>query len=83
MGERYEKRVEKLTLQKAAGTASVSKATPMARIRERIARRAALEFRDGMYANLGIGMPMLATNYIPQGMSVGNFLAGSVPSAAT
>ena len=28
-------------------------------IRERIAKRAAVEFKNGMYANLGIGMPML------------------------
>src|SRR5690606_3165916 len=28
--------------------------------RERIVRRAAKEFKNGMYANLGIGMPMLA-----------------------
>ena len=34
-------------------------------VRERIARRAALEFKNGMYANLGIGMPMLAASFIP------------------
>ena len=32
--------------------------------RERIIRRAAKEFKHGMYANLGIGIPMLASNYI-------------------
>ncbi|CAG0901948.1 unnamed protein product, partial [Cyprideis torosa] len=39
-------------------------------IRERIARRVALEFRHGMYANLGIGMPMIAADHIPEGMRV-------------
>lgn len=32
--------------------------------RERIVRRAAKEFHNGMYANLGIGMPMLAASYV-------------------
>ncbi|KAF2711334.1 succinyl-CoA:3-ketoacid-coenzyme A transferase subunit B [Pleomassaria siparia CBS 279.74] len=32
--------------------------------RERIVRRAAKEFKNGMYANLGIGMPMLAPSYV-------------------
>ena len=36
-----------------------------AKMREKIVRRAACEFKDGMYANLGIGMPMLASNFIP------------------
>src|SRR5258707_8500757 len=38
--------------------------------RERIARRIALELRDGYYGNLGIGMPTLVANYIPKGIDV-------------
>ena len=38
--------------------------------REQILERVALEFRDGMFINLGIGMPTLAANFIPAGMEV-------------
>lgn len=68
-GAKYEKRIEKLTLKKSDAKKSSSK-NPAAILRERIIRRAALEFKDGMYANLGIGIPMLASNYIPNGITV-------------
>jgi 3-oxoacid CoA-transferase subunit B len=38
--------------------------------RERIARRAALELRDGYYVNLGIGIPTLVSNYVPDDIEV-------------
>ena len=38
--------------------------------RERIAKRIALELRDGYYVNLGIGVPTLVANYVPKGMDV-------------
>ena len=42
----------------------------MALSRDQIAQRIAREIKDGYYVNLGIGIPTLVANYVPQGMSV-------------
>ncbi len=42
----------------------------MALSREQIAMRVAQELQDGFYVNLGIGIPTLVANYVPQGMEV-------------
>ncbi|KAJ3055070.1 Succinyl-CoA:3-ketoacid coenzyme A transferase 1, mitochondrial, partial [Rhizoclosmatium hyalinum] len=74
-GEKFEKRIERLTINDGKGLNVPGKrgsamSDEGAQRRERIVRRAAKEFKDGMYANLGIGMPMLASNYIPPEMTV-------------
>jgi 3-oxoacid CoA-transferase len=55
--------------------------------RGRVMRRAAKEFKDGMYVNLGIGMPTMASNYIPDGIKIElqaeNGLMGIGPYPAT
>lgn len=51
-GDSYEKRIERVTVTKPADQDAKSSNS----IRERIIKRAALEFKDGMHANLGIGM---------------------------
>ncbi|MBL7779205.1 MAG: CoA transferase subunit B [Chitinophagales bacterium] len=42
----------------------------MALTKEQIAQRIARELQNGFYVNLGIGIPTLVANYIPQGMNV-------------
>jgi 3-oxoacid CoA-transferase len=63
-GAKYEKRIEFRTVQ---GSGSQQKPNP---VRDLLAKRAAKELRDGYYVNLGIGIPTLVANYIPEGMNV-------------
>jgi 3-oxoacid CoA-transferase len=63
-GSNYEKRIERVTL---AGSANKGKQDAN---RDRIVKRAAMEFKNGMYVNLGIGVPTLCSNFIPKGVNV-------------
>jgi 3-oxoacid CoA-transferase len=63
-GQAYEKRIEFRTVRGGAA----AQALPPAR--ELMARRAARELRDGFVVNLGIGIPTLVANFIPEGMEV-------------
>uniref|UniRef100_A0A8C0EU44 Succinyl-CoA:3-ketoacid-coenzyme A transferase n=1 Tax=Bubo bubo TaxID=30461 RepID=A0A8C0EU44_BUBBB len=67
-GEKFEKRIERLSIRKPEDSKAKQKQGD--NVRERIIRRAALEFEDGMYANLGIGIPLLASNFISPDITV-------------
>uniref|UniRef100_A0A667YK26 Succinyl-CoA:3-ketoacid-coenzyme A transferase n=1 Tax=Myripristis murdjan TaxID=586833 RepID=A0A667YK26_9TELE len=67
-GASYEKRIEVHNNKSTEEKPKPKKDSDI--VRERIIRRAALEFEDGMYANLGIGIPMLASNFIKSDITV-------------
>lgn len=65
------KNIEKYTFAKEDGDemSALGKGETASK-RERIVRRAAKEFKHGMYANLGIGMPMLAPSFVDPSVEV-------------
>mmetsp|Transcript_36948 Transcript_36948/g.105093 ORF Transcript_36948/g.105093 Transcript_36948/m.105093 type:complete len:514 (+) Transcript_36948:47-1588(+) len=63
-GESYEKRIEKRTISSGSGGIQIDAK------RELIIKRAAAELTDGMYVNLGIGMPTLVSNYTRPGVRI-------------
>jgi 3-oxoacid CoA-transferase len=62
-GSGYEKRIEKRTVAQPPGAKQEG-------ARFTIARRAAHEFKDGMYVNLGIGIPTLSGNFVKPGVNI-------------
>ena len=65
LGSNYEKPIEQRTVSSAG--ISAKGFNPQ---REWMARRASRELEDGAYVNLGIGMPTLVANFIPEGFQI-------------
>ncbi len=73
-GKNYEKRIEQRTITKpqaAAQTTEKPAVVPGQGLdKNQIAKRISKELKDGYYVNLGIGIPTLVANYIPEGLNV-------------
>lgn len=66
-----EKKIEFMKLrEEKTGAAGAEKKSEATLRRERIARRAAKELKDGYYVNLGVGIPTLAPSFLPEGQTV-------------
>lgn len=69
-GSNYEKRIENMTTKQNMMPKKQSDKKQSQLTREFIARRAALELRNGMHVNLGIGIPVLTANFLPENANV-------------
>lgn len=67
-GEQYHKEVEQMKFLVEPEEEGAKSAADV--VRETIARRAALELSDGHYANLGIGIPVLVSNFLAKNQKV-------------
>lgn len=56
--------------QEGGDGSAASSVSPAQEKRNRIARRAAKELKDGFYVNLGVGLPTLAPSFVPEGRKV-------------
>lgn len=69
-GASYLKRIENKTTKQNMTPKDVSSKKPAQLVREKIAKRAALELKQGMHVNLGIGIPVLTANFLPPDVKV-------------
>jgi 3-oxoacid CoA-transferase len=73
-GKKYQKRIEQRTISKpkveGQTVATATQSVAYGLDKNQIAQRIAKELKDGFYVNLGIGIPTLVANYIPEGMNL-------------